>query len=49
MVAELVKDNYVSYLGQLVDDHGDEPCIYHSLHLLLVPCGDVGQEPHGLL
>lgn len=49
MDAELAKHSCASYLGQLVYDHRDESCIYHSLHLLLVPCGDVGQEPHGLL
>lgn len=36
-------------LGQLVDDHGDEASIDYSLDLLLVPCCDVGQEPHGFL
>lgn len=38
-----------SYLGKLVNDHGYETSIYYSLHLLLVTCCYIGQEPHCLL
>lgn len=38
-----------SYLGKLVNDHGYESSIYYSLHLLLVTCCYIGQEPHCLL
>ena len=36
-------------LGQMADNHGDQPGLYDSLDLLLVACCDVGQEPDGLL
>ena len=32
-----------------VDDHRDEARIYHTLHLVLIPCSDVRQEPDSLL
>ena len=37
------------HLGQLMNDHGDEAGVNHCLHLLLVTCSDVGEEPHRLL
>lgn len=37
------------HLVEQVNDHGDEFGINDSLHLLLVACCDVGQEPHCLL
>lgn len=39
----------LSHLGKLMDDHGDESSIDHSLDLLLVPSCDVGQEPDSFL
>lgn len=36
-------------LVKQVDDHGDQFGINDCLHLLLVSCCDVGQEPHRLL
>ena len=35
--------------GQMGDDHGHKPVFNHCLHLLLVSCCYVGQEPHRLL
>lgn len=39
----------VTDLSQLVDDHGQQASVDDGLHLLLVACCDVGQEPHRLL
>lgn len=36
-------------LVKQVDDHGDQFGFNDRLHLLLVSCCDVGQEPHRLL
>lgn len=36
-------------LGQLLDDHWNQPSTDHSLNLLLVSCCDVGQEPDSFL
>ncbi len=43
------RSQITSYLGKLVNDHGYETSIYYSLHLLLVTCCYIGQEPHCLL
>lgn len=37
------------HLVEQVNDHRDELGVDDSLHLLLVACCDVGQEPHCLL
>ena len=36
-------------LGEVTDDHGHQPRLYHGLHLLLVARGDVGEEPDRFL
>lgn len=37
------------HLVEQVNDHWDKLGVDDSLHLLLVACCDVGQEPHCLL
>ena len=33
----------------MVDDHGHQAILNHCLHLLLVACCNIGQEPNSLL
>ena len=35
--------------SEVMDDEGHELVVNHRLHLRLVACSDVGQEPHGFL
>ena len=36
-------------LAEVTNHHGNQPSLDHRLDLLLIACGDVGQEPNCLL